>query len=163
MPALLPPHPFHQLAKEDTHHLGDDHKHHLTLTKKIALKHTIQILHMQTDKDHIRYMIQTLVRALYALTAFHIREAHASYLCYVCWHEHMFWSSGQLIATTGEVSTETLKHLRAKADMIGRHLILRAEVPWVFAPQILYKLMAGIIVRTQRLTRRVESWSDWHW
>jgi len=53
----------------------------------------------------------------------------------------MFWSSGYFIATTGKVSAKTLKHLRAKADMIGRHLIPRTEVPQVFMPQIFYKAL----------------------
>ena len=54
--------------------------------------------------------LSDFVRTLKAFTTFHIGETRASYLRHIYWHEHTFWSDGYLIATTGEVSAETLKH-----------------------------------------------------
>ncbi|MFC2647452.1 MAG: transposase [Coriobacteriaceae bacterium] len=47
-----------------------------------------------------------------------------STLRHIYWHEHTFWSDGYLIATTGEVSAETLKHYiekQGKRDWTAFH------------------------------------------
>lgn len=88
------------------------------LSLDIATKHNVEIHYMETDKDHIHYMIETspninlsdFVRVLKQYTTYHIWQKYESYLSKCFWHERTFWSDGYFIASIGEVSSATLKH-----------------------------------------------------
>ena len=88
------------------------------LSLEIAEKHNVKIKYMETDKDHIHYMIETtpninlsnFVRVLKQYTTYHIWGKYEPYLSKCFWHEKTFWSDGYFIASIGEVSSETLKH-----------------------------------------------------
>lgn len=87
------------------------------LSLEIATKHNVEIKYMETDKDHIHYMIETtpninlsdFVRVLKQYTSYHMWKKYEPYLSKCYWHERTFWSDGYFIASIGEVSSETLK------------------------------------------------------
>lgn len=87
------------------------------LSIEIATKHNVNIAYMETDKDHIHYMIETtpninlsnFVRTLKSYTSFHIWEKYTPYLSKCIWGKKTFWSDGYFIASIGEVSSSTLK------------------------------------------------------
>ena len=84
---------------------------------EICRKHSVIIRHMESDKDHIHYMIETeptarlsdLVRTLKSYTTFHIWRLHETFLRKHFWKERTFWSDGYFICSIGNVSEETLK------------------------------------------------------
>lgn len=88
------------------------------LSLEIAEKHNVKIKYMETDQNHIHYMIETtpninlsnFVRVLKQYTTYHIWVKYEPYLSKCFWHEKTFWSDGYFIASIGEVSSETLKH-----------------------------------------------------
>lgn len=88
------------------------------LSEEIANNHNVTIKYMETDKDHIHYMIETnpninlsdFVRALKQYTTYHIWKKYEPYLSKCFWHERTFWSDGYFIASIGEVSSQTLQY-----------------------------------------------------
>lgn len=72
---------------------------------------------METDKDHIHFMIQTtpqisigqVVRVLKQQTTIYLWKISSNYLNRFFWKENTFWSDGYFVTTIGEVSQETLK------------------------------------------------------
>lgn len=87
------------------------------LSKEIASRHEINIWHVEYDKDHIHYMIETtpntnltnFVKELKSYTTYHIWKKYPAYLSKCFWNERTFWSDGYFIASIGEVSAATLK------------------------------------------------------
>ena len=94
--------------------ISDDIKQ---LSYEICLKHNVIIKHMETDKDHIHYMIETeptmalsdLVRTLKSYTTFHVWKRYEIFLRKHFWKERTFWTDGYFICSIGNVSEETLK------------------------------------------------------
>ena len=88
------------------------------LSIEIATKHNVSIRYMETEKDHIHYMIETqpninlanFVKTMKSYITYHIWEKYPQYLSRFFWKEHTFWSDGYFLATIGNVSQETLKH-----------------------------------------------------
>lgn len=88
------------------------------LSEEIVNNHNVTIKYMETDKDHIHYMIETtpninlsdFVRVLKQYTTYHIWEKYEPYLSKCFWHECTFWSDGYFIASIGEVSSQTLQY-----------------------------------------------------
>lgn len=76
------------------------------------------IHYMESDKDHIHYMIETMpninladfVKTMKSYTTYHIWQKYPQYLSRFFWKEHTFWSDGYFLATIGNVNQETLKH-----------------------------------------------------
>ena len=72
---------------------------------------------METDKDHIHYMIETeptisiskVVNLIKSYTRYHIWKKHIEYLKNHFWKEHTFWTDGYLACSVGNVSEEMLK------------------------------------------------------
>lgn len=72
---------------------------------------------METDKDHIHYMIETdptinlsnLVRAMKSYTTYYIWQLHNKYLSKYFWKENTFWIDGYFICSVGNVSENQLK------------------------------------------------------
>lgn len=87
------------------------------LSKEICSKHGITIRYMETDKNHIHYMIETdptkalsdIVCMMKSYTAHHIWRLHPAYLRKCFWKERTFWTDGYFIASIGNVSEKILK------------------------------------------------------
>ena len=87
------------------------------LSYKICDKHNIKIKYLETDKDHIHYMIETspninlsnFIRTLKSYTSYHIWKLHKKELSKYIYHKHSFWTGGYFISSVGSVSKNTLK------------------------------------------------------
>lgn len=87
------------------------------LSEQIAKKHNVDIWYLESDKDHIHYMIEVepntnlanFVKTLKSYTTYHIWKKYPNYLRKCFWKERIFWSDGYFIASIGEVSSDTLK------------------------------------------------------
>jgi len=85
--------------------------------RTIAKKHNVDIWYLESDKDHIHYMIEVepntnlanFVKTLKSYTTYHIWKKYPNYLRKCFWKERTFWSDGYFIASIGEVSSDTLK------------------------------------------------------
>ena len=72
---------------------------------------------METDKDHIHYMIETeptisiskVVNLIKSYTTYHIWKKHIEYPKNHFWKEHTFWMDGYFACSVGNVSEEILK------------------------------------------------------
>ena len=79
---------------------------------EICQKHNVIIHKMETDKDHIHYMIETepninlsdLVRTMKSYTTYHIWKSHNEYLSKQFWKERTFWTDGYFVCSIGNVS-----------------------------------------------------------
>lgn len=77
----------------------------------------MSIPYMETDKEHIHYMIETppninlsdLIKTLKSYTTYHIWELHKPYLRKCFWKEHTFWTDGYFLCSVGNVSEKILK------------------------------------------------------
>ena len=84
---------------------------------EIYIKSNIIIKYMETDKDHIHYMIETeptisiskVVNLIKSYTTYHIWKKHTEYLKNHFWKEHTFWTDGYFACSVGNVSEEMLK------------------------------------------------------
>lgn len=84
---------------------------------EICQKQGIRICYMETDKDHIHYMIETppsisitnVVRLMKSYTTYHIWRRHTPYLRKCFWKEHTFWTDGYFACSVGNVSEKILK------------------------------------------------------
>lgn len=73
---------------------------------------------METDKDHIHYMIEThpninlsnLVKMMKSYVTFHLWENHQLFLSKQFWKERTFFSDGYFISSIGNVSEDNLKN-----------------------------------------------------
>lgn len=87
------------------------------LSEEIALRHNVNIWYVESDNDHIHYMIETtpnmnlsnFVKTLKSYTTYHVWKKYPAYLSKCFWTEKTFWSDGYFIASIGEVSAATLK------------------------------------------------------
>lgn len=87
------------------------------LSEQIAKKHNVDIWYLESDKDHIHYMIEVepntnlanFVKTLKSYTTYRIWKKYPNYLRKCFWKERTFWSDGYFIASIGEVSSDTLK------------------------------------------------------
>ena len=72
------------------------------------------IRYMETDKDHIHYMIETeptmsiskIVNLMKSYTTYHIWKRYPNYLRKHFWKEHTFWTDGYFVCSVGNVSEE---------------------------------------------------------
>ena len=84
---------------------------------EICRKNNIIIKYMETDKDHIHYMIESeptisinkVVNLIKSYTTYHIWKKHTEYLKNHFWKEHTFWTDGYFACSVGNVSEEMLK------------------------------------------------------
>ena len=87
------------------------------LSEQIAKKHNVDIWYLESDKDHIHYMIETeptmsiskIVNLMKSYTTYHIWERYPSYLRKHFWKEHTFWTDGYFACSVGNVSEEMLR------------------------------------------------------
>ena len=88
-----------------------------SLSKSICEKHNVIIKYMETDKDHIHYMIETeptmsvskIVNLMKSYTTYHIWKRYPNYLRKHFWKEHTFWTDGYFVCSVGNVSEKILK------------------------------------------------------
>ena len=81
---------------------------------EICQKHKVIIRYMETDKDHIHYMIETeptmsiskIVNLMKSYTTYHIWKRYPDYLRKHFWKEHTFWTDGYFVCSVGNVSEE---------------------------------------------------------
>ena len=79
---------------------------------EICQKHKVIIRYMETDKDHIHYMIETeptmsiskIVNLMKSYTIYHIWKRYPDYLRKHFWKEHTFWTDGHFVCSVGNVS-----------------------------------------------------------
>ncbi len=75
------------------------------------------IKYIETDKDHIHYMIETepmmsiskMVNLMKIYTTYHIWKIHSDYLSRQFWKEYTFWTDGYFACSVGNVSEEILR------------------------------------------------------
>ncbi len=88
------------------------------LSQIICKRHDVIIKYMETDKNHIHYLMEfpptlsvsNLVRTLKAYTAYHIwRSAFAEALSRHFWKEHTFWTDDYFVCSVGNVSEKIIK------------------------------------------------------
>ena len=87
------------------------------LSYDICNKHNIIIHEMETDKDHIHYMIELdvnhkisdVVRVIKSYTTYHIWRSNKDFLSKHFWKEHTFWTDGYFICSIGNVSEKQLR------------------------------------------------------
>lgn len=84
---------------------------------EICQKHNILIKYMETDKDHIHYMIETeptisiskTINLMKSYTTYHIWKKHEKYLSKFFWKEKTFWTDGYFVCSIGNISEKILK------------------------------------------------------
>ena len=94
--------------------ISDDIKQY---SYEICQRHSVIIRYMETDKDHIHYMIETeptmfiskIVNLMKNYTTYHIWKRYPQYLRKQFWKEHTFWTDGYFACSVGNVSEEMLK------------------------------------------------------
>ena len=87
------------------------------LSYEICKKHNINIKYIETDKDHIHYMIELeptisiskVITLIKSYTTYHIWEKHNKYLKKYYFREKTFWTDGYFVSTIGNVSENMLK------------------------------------------------------
>ena len=87
------------------------------LSQEICNKYGINIKYMETDKNHIHYMLEIfptltiskIVKLIKSYTTYHIWKKYDKYLSNYFWKEKTFWTDGYFISSIGNVSEETLK------------------------------------------------------
>ncbi len=88
-----------------------------SLSRQLCEKHDVLIKYVETDKDHIHYMIEIpptvaisdLVRNLKSYTTYHIWKLYPELLRKEFWKEHTFWTDGYFCCSVGNVSERMLK------------------------------------------------------
>ena len=79
--------------------ISDDIKQY---SYEICQRNSVIIRYMETDKDHIHYMIETgptmsiskIVNLMKSYTTYHIWKRYPQYLRKQFWKEHTFWTDG---------------------------------------------------------------------
>lgn len=87
------------------------------LSYEICQKHNVVIHTMETDKDHIHYMIETgtaiaiskLVNIMKSYLTFHVWKIHREYLSKHFWKENTFFTDGYFVCSVGNVSEKQLR------------------------------------------------------
>ena len=97
-----------------TKEISDDIKQ---FSYEICNKYNVTIHEMESDKDHIHYMIETdttisiskLVTLMKSYTTYHIWRLHKKYLSKHFWRENTFWTDGYFVCSIGNVSEKQLR------------------------------------------------------
>ena len=85
--------------------------------QNICDKNNILIKYMETGKDHIHYMIETIpnisiskiVKLIKSYTTYHIWKKNYSLLKKYYWKDKTFWTNGYFVSSIGNVSEKVLK------------------------------------------------------
>ena len=84
---------------------------------EVCSKNNILIKYMETDKDHIHYMIEAvpnisinkIIKLIKSYTTYHIWENYSNLLKKYYWKEKTFWTDGYFVSSVGNISEKTLK------------------------------------------------------
>lgn len=84
----------------------------------ISKRYDFEIKEMETDKDHIHMMIESvpkisplqIVRVLKQQSTIQMWRKYSKELKKYYWLENTLWTDGYFVSTIGEVSSKTLKH-----------------------------------------------------
>ena len=87
------------------------------LSRQLCQRHDVIIRYMETDRDHIHYMVELpptvaisdLVQNLKSYTSYHIWKKYPKILRKHFWKEHTFWTDGYFACSVGNVSEQMLK------------------------------------------------------
>ena len=90
---------------------------------------------METDKDHIHYMIETepninlsdLVRTMKSYTTYHIWKHHKNYLSKHFWKENTFFTDGYFICSIGNVSEKAIKKIYRKSRLKTENIQMKGS------------------------------------
>lgn len=85
--------------------------------ENIATEKGYEILAMETDKDHIHFLIgydctdcvANIVKTVKQKTSHLLWQKHSRYLSKCYWKKKIFWSDGYFACSIGEVSTATIQ------------------------------------------------------
>ena len=94
--------------------ISDDIKR---LSYEICDKNNIIIKYVETDRNHIHYMIELeptnsvskAIKLIKSYTTYYIWKSHSCYLKRYYWKERTFWTDGYFVCTVGNVSEKMLK------------------------------------------------------
>ena len=83
----------------------------------IANTRGYEIIAIETDKDHIHFLLSydtadrvcDIVKIIKQETAYHLWQKYSSVLSRQYWKEKTFWSDGYFACSIGEVSSATIK------------------------------------------------------
>ena len=97
-----------------TNNISDDIKR---LSYQISQKHHFTIKEMETDKDHVHYMIEAeptmcisqIVNLLKSYTTYHLWKKYKKFLSNHFWKEYTFWTDGYFACSIGNVSENILR------------------------------------------------------
>ena len=89
----------------------------IKLSKDICKKQHTIIKTINTDNDHIHYLLETepnvtvskLISTLKSYTTYHIWKLYPIGLSHHFWKEHTFCTDGYFISSIGNVSEQTLR------------------------------------------------------
>jgi putative transposase len=89
----------------------------IRLSDNICKKQHTLIKTINTDNDHIHYLLETeptvtvskLISTLKSYTTYHIWKLNPEELSLHFWKEHTFWTDGYFICSIGNVSEQTLR------------------------------------------------------
>ena len=94
-------------------------QYHIIFVCKYSKKLLVsqQVSDVETDKDHIHYMIEAeptmsvskIANLMKSYTTYHIWKRYPNYLRKHFWKEHTFWTDGYFACSVGNVSEEMLK------------------------------------------------------
>lgn len=87
------------------------------LSYEICKRHNVRICAMETDQDHIHYMlaleptmsVSKIVNLLKSYTTYHMWKMYSAQLHQQFWLEHTFWTDGYFACTVGNVSERQLQ------------------------------------------------------
>jgi putative transposase len=109
--------------------ISDDIK---SLSKDICDKNNILIKYIETDKDHIHYMIETIpnisiskiVKLIKSHTTYHIWKNNYSLLKKYYWKDKTFWTDGYFVSSIMDGSWNILlNQLKYKSEWYGRKYV----------------------------------------
>ena len=94
--------------------IADDAKQEIL---HIANTRGYEIIAIETDKDHIHFLLSydtadrvcDIVKIIKQETAYHLWQKYSSVLSRQYWKEKTFWSDGYFACSIGEVSSATIK------------------------------------------------------
>lgn len=87
------------------------------LSSEVCSRHGIVIRYMETDRDHIHYMLELepdmsvskAVNLMKSYTTYHLWKSFGRLLSGHYWKEHTFWTDGYFACSVGRVSEEMLR------------------------------------------------------
>ena len=83
----------------------------------ICNTHNWDIIAMETDKDHIHFLVSydttervcDIVKIIKQETTHYLWDRYNNFLCKQYWKKHVFWSDGYFACSIGEVSSTTIQ------------------------------------------------------